>query len=117
MLKLFAVKPLLVIYMMSWAVTSSVTTQLWLFKTCRNYYNQTGKWDIWDRVWDVNNNIFSILDNVCKNLTAPEHSDLNNQVQAKVNDWQLYMRYMEVIPSLISLYLGPISGNWFIVLL
>ena len=63
------------------------------------------------------NNIFSILDNICKNLTAPEHSDLNNQVQAKVNDWQLYMRYMEVIPSLISLYLGPISGNWFIVLL
>ena len=42
LLKLFAVKPLLVIYMMSWAVTSSVTTQFWLFRTCRNYYNQTG---------------------------------------------------------------------------
>ena len=42
-LKLFAVKPLLVIYMMSWAVTSSVGTQLWLFRTCRNYYNQTGE--------------------------------------------------------------------------
>ena len=42
MLKLFTVKPLLVIYMMSWAVTSAVGTQLWLFKTCRNYYNQTG---------------------------------------------------------------------------
>ena len=54
MLKLFAVKPLLVIYMMSWAVTSSVTTQLWLFKTCRNYYNQTGQWGIWDMVWNVN---------------------------------------------------------------
>ena len=42
-MKLFAVKPLLVIYMMSWAVTSSVGTQLWLFRTCRNYYNQTGE--------------------------------------------------------------------------
>ena len=39
---LFAVKPLLVIYMMSWAVTDSVGTQLWIYKTCRVYFNQTG---------------------------------------------------------------------------
>ena len=29
---LFAVKPLLIIYMMSWAVTNSVGTELWLYK-------------------------------------------------------------------------------------
>ena len=39
---LFAVKPVLVIYMMSWAVTDSVGTQLWIYKTCRVYFNQTG---------------------------------------------------------------------------
>ena len=27
---------------MSWAVTDSVGTQLWLYKTCRVYFNQTG---------------------------------------------------------------------------
>ena len=51
MLKLFAVKPLLVIYMMSWAVTSSVNTQLWLFKTCRNYYRENTRKNEWNKLY------------------------------------------------------------------
>ena len=39
---MFAVKPVLVIYMMSYVVTASVGTQLWLYKTCKVYFNQTG---------------------------------------------------------------------------
>ena len=38
----FAVKPLLVIYMMSWAVTDSVNSQLWLYKTCKVNFNYSG---------------------------------------------------------------------------
>ena len=40
---LFAVKPVLVIYMMSYVVTASVGTQLWLYKTCKVYFKQTGR--------------------------------------------------------------------------
>ena len=42
-LPLFAVKPLLIIYMMSWAVTNSVGTQLWIYKTCTVNFNTSGK--------------------------------------------------------------------------
>ena len=50
-------------------------------------------------------------DDTCENLTAPDNEDLNNQVQAKVNDWQLYKNYMYMPSSLVSLYLGPLSGD------
>ena len=50
-------------------------------------------------------------EDTCENLTAPDHEDLNNQVQAKVNDWQLYKNYMYMPSSLVSLYLGPLSGD------
>ena len=36
---------------------------------------------------------------------------MNNKIQAQVNDWKLYSSYMEVPQALISLYLGPLSGN------
>ena len=42
-LPLFAVKPLLIIYMMSWAVTNSVGTQLWIYKTCTVNFNSSGR--------------------------------------------------------------------------
>ena len=38
-----AVKPVLVLYMMSWAVTESVSTQLWLDRACRVNLNLSGK--------------------------------------------------------------------------
>ena len=82
-------KPLLVIYMMSWAVTDSVNTQLWLYKTCT-----------------VNLN-YSV--DICKNLTA--HDDVNNEVQKKVNTYLLYSRYMEIPQSIVSMYLGPLSDR------
>ena len=50
-------------------------------------------------------------EDTCENLTAPDNEDLNNQVQAKVNDWQLYKNYMYMPSSLVSLYLGPLSGD------
>ena len=40
---LAAVKPVLVLYMMSWAVTESVSTQLWLDRACRVNLNLSGK--------------------------------------------------------------------------
>ena len=43
-LPLFAVKPLLIIYMMSFAITESVGTQLWLFKTCTVNFNYSSKY-------------------------------------------------------------------------
>ena len=50
-------------------------------------------------------------EDTCENLTAQDNEDLNNQVQAKVNDWQLYKNYMYMPSSLVSLYLGPLSGD------
>ena len=50
-------------------------------------------------------------EDTCENLTDPDNEDLNNQVQAKVNDWQLYKNYMYMPSSLVSLYLGPLSGD------
>ena len=50
-------------------------------------------------------------ESICKNLTAPENEDINSKVQKQVNDYQLYSRYMEIPQSIVSLFLGPLSGT------
>ena len=53
-----------------------------------------------------------IADDVCDNLTDPANNEANNKVQATVNSYQLYGRYIDDVPQmLISLYLGPLSGT------
>ena len=102
----FAVKPLLVIYMMSWAVTESVSTQLWIDKTCRINLNFTG------RCWACTFVEFGFLDAVCDDLTNPANNEANNEVQVMVNNFKLYGNYIDDIPQmLISLYIGPLSGS------
>ena len=104
----FVVKPLLVIYMMSWALTDSVNSQLWLYKTCKVNFNYSGIL----KAFDQNSNYFHFPEeSICKNLNAPENVDINDKVQKQVNDYQLYSRYMEVPQSFVSLFLGPLSGN------
>ena len=56
---LFAVKPVLVIYMMSYVVTASVGTQLWLYKTCKVYFKHTGR--IYRYLDILYSNIFTVL--------------------------------------------------------
>ena len=48
---------------------------------------------------------------ICQNLTAPENQDINDKVQTTVNNYLLYGHYMEIPQSIISLYLGPLSGE------
>ena len=84
-------KPLLIIYMMSWAVTNSVGTELWLYKTCTVNFNSSVE--------------------VCTNLTAPANQELNNKVQQTVNNYKLYANYMDVPQVLVCLYLGPLSDR------
>ena len=50
----------------------------------------------------------SIIDAVCNDLSSDANKDVNDAVQAKVNEYQLYSNYFADIPQmLISLYLGP----------
>ena len=84
-------KPLLIIYMMSWAVTNSVGTELWLYKTCTVNFNSSVE--------------------VCTNLTAPANQELNKKVQQTVNNSKLFANYMDVPQVLVCLYLGPLSDR------
>ena len=53
-----------------------------------------------------------LVDDVCDHLTEAANNDANDKVQATVNNYQLYGRYIDDIPQmLISLYLGPLSGE------
>ena len=53
-----------------------------------------------------------LVDDVCDHLTDAANNDANDKVQATVNNYQLYGRYIDDIPQmLISLYLGPLSGK------
>ena len=87
---LFAVKPLIIIYGLQWAITGPVTSQLWLERTCSvNYgYNDT----------------------ICQNLTSYE--TINDEIQKQVTQYSVVGSYIENIPQiLVTLYLGPLSDK------
>ena len=55
---------------------------------------------------------YLITAEICSNLTDPGNKEIRNQVQMEVNNYKLYQQYMDIPQSFISLYLGPISGQW-----
>ena len=87
-LKLLAVKPVTIFYGLQFMVTGSVTSQLWIDKTClANFgYNET----------------------VCADLsTNPAYENELNEVEKKVNDFNIVETYITNIPTIIAtLYLG-----------
>jgi len=90
--RLFAIKPVLVIYGLQWAITGSITTQLWLERTCSV--------------------IFGLNETVCTNLTDPKWNEIEIQVQQQVTDYQIVDQYLSnIAPILVSLYLGPVSDK------
>ncbi len=87
---LFAVKPLIMIYGLQYAITGPVSSQLWLDRTClvNLGYNSS----------------------ICSNLTS--YDSYENEVQKKVTDFNIIDGYIGSIPSiLITLYLGPMSDH------
>lgn len=87
---LFAVKPLMIIYGLQYAIASPISTQLWLDRTCL-----------------VN---FGFNSTVCKNISAfPKEQDA---IQEQVSQYSVIGGYIENGPSLlITLYLGPMSDH------
>ena len=54
----------------------------------------------------------NFIDEICNDLSSEQNVEYNNQVQAEVNKFKLYGNYIDDVPQmLISLYLGPLSGN------
>jgi hypothetical protein len=84
--KLFAIKPVTIFYAMAFLITGSVTSQLWIDRTCSVDlgYNAT----------------------VCANLTQPEYKHINEIVQKQVTNYNIYGTYFEVIQIISALYLG-----------
>jgi hypothetical protein len=85
-LTLFAVKPVTIFYSMSFLISGSVTSQLWIDRTCRVDlgYNAT----------------------VCDNLREPEYKDINEIVQKQVTTYNIFGIYFEIISIMSTLYLG-----------
>ena len=82
-------KPVMILYGLSFSVSSAVTTQLWLDRTC-----------------SVN---LGFNETVCAHLTDKEYKDFESQVQATVSHFNIAGSYMEKVPTvLIGLYLGTL---------
>ena len=88
--RLFAVKPVMILYGLSYSVTGAVTNQLWI-----------------DRVCSVN---LGYNSTVCDNLSSDQKwEDYENRVQQLVAQFSIAGSYIENVPTIIiSLYLGKI---------
>ncbi len=88
--KLFAVKPITVFYACSFLITGSVTSQLWIDRTCRVdlAFNET----------------------ICANLSSKEYDHYNDIVQTRVSEYNAYGTYFDLIQILSALYLGNFLG-------
>ena len=88
LLDLLGIKPVAVFWGLTWSVTAPVMPQLWIDKTClvNLGYNQT----------------------VCSNLATDDaYEEALNQVEKRVNDFEIIDDYLVNIPGIIAtLYLG-----------
>ena len=103
--KLFAIKPLLIIYALQYAIVGPVSRYriknlvLYVLIT-ENYYFFSQLW--LDRTCSVN---LKINITICENL--PQYENYENQVQQEVSRLNILGNYIETVPSIIiSLLLG-----------